>query len=168
MITRKLRQNDDAEMALAPMVDVVFQLLVFFIFAYQIRIMEQFYWVRVPESSPAARSDDAPPLRVRLEAGTDGALAGIVVDDRLWSTWAEFEAALADRPAAGGEARSALLQSAAGLKYRHVVRAALALQQRGWTVSLLEAVSSGTSGESSAAHHPPRERGPWNVAKSGR
>jgi biopolymer transport protein ExbD len=63
---------------MTPMIDVVFQLLIFFMLTLKISADEGDFSINMPILAPNEASDGAvPELAVRLLAGTDGALAGV-------------------------------------------------------------------------------------------
>ena len=84
MLRKKRRQaQDDNELPMDPMVDVVFQLIIFFLFTFQIKVMED---LRVAEvTQPGVIRMGEPPPVLSLKAGLEGG-AGMEVflnDTRL-------------------------------------------------------------------------------------
>ncbi len=83
------KANEDIKLNMTAMIDVVFQLLVFFIMTFKIVAAEGDFNVRMPLASevpPEQALEDIPTLiRVKLNAGDDGRIAGIDVDDDLQS-----------------------------------------------------------------------------------
>ncbi|MFV1963929.1 MAG: ExbD/TolR family protein [Pirellulaceae bacterium] len=76
--------NDKIELQMTPMIDIVFQLLIFFIMTFKIVAMEGDFNIKMPLAAPAAGapSDIAmPPIKVRLQADAQGRLAAIVFND---------------------------------------------------------------------------------------
>lgn len=66
------------DIPMAPMIDIVFQLLIFFMLNLKIIAPEGNFNVNMPIGKPAAANPDAPQppdIKVRLEAGADGNLA---------------------------------------------------------------------------------------------
>ena len=135
-MVRKSRLKNESEMPMAPMVDVVFLLLVFFIFTYQVRVLERYYWVGIPPSRRGAVTEGKP-VMVRLEATAGGELAAIVSDSQRWSTLDEFVWEMQRRFQAPGSARPILVEPAGILKYEHVVAVSMIIRQNGWQLSLL-------------------------------
>lgn len=64
---------------MAPMIDVVFLLLIFFMLTLKIVPVEGDFKINMPVTAPAQSDDtpEIPPLTVRLTANEDGTLAGI-------------------------------------------------------------------------------------------
>lgn len=74
---------DKVEQQMTPMIDIVFQLLTFFVMSFKIATAEGDFNVKMPTGAPSAGSEiPLPPIRVRLTAGADGKLAGISMGDR--------------------------------------------------------------------------------------
>lgn len=79
----KIRKGDveetKIEAQMAPMIDVVFLLLIFFMLTLKIVKQEGDFNINMPISAPAQASDDIPeiPLRVIMEANPDGTLAAL-------------------------------------------------------------------------------------------
>jgi len=67
---------------MTPMIDVVFQLLAFFMFTLRISSVEGNFDVKMPAAAPAASLEAPPVLKVRLRATPDGELAQILYNDR--------------------------------------------------------------------------------------
>jgi len=87
------KSNDKVELLMTPMIDIVFQLLVFFIMSFKIVAQEGDFNVKMPLgfSGPGQPDLSAPvPLKVRLVAGPDGSIANIMFNDQSFGT--EFEA----------------------------------------------------------------------------
>ncbi len=85
---RTVRRAEDIRLNMTAMIDIVFQLLVFFIFTFKVTAMEADFNVKMP----AASEEPAPPdtalptvIQVNLRAGGDRNIAGIDVDTDLES-----------------------------------------------------------------------------------
>jgi len=129
-------------MGMEPMVDVVFQLLIFFLFSFHVRLLETLYPVEVISARPETRTLDQNPPVVVLEAGPDGDLSAIRLDAAPLDSLADLENALRKWPAGQEHAdRRVFLRPATALKYEHVVAAALTIGRAGKQVQL---ASSGT------------------------
>ena len=76
---------EEIEINMTSMIDIVFQLLVFFIMTFKVTAMEGDFSVKMPLASVSAEpsmDDEVPELiRVKLRAGEDGAINSITVDD---------------------------------------------------------------------------------------
>lgn len=71
------------ELPMVAMIDVVFQLLVFFILTFQVVTLEGDFRVAMPNADAAGRGWKSPPIiTVRLLAGNDGKLVAIEVNHR--------------------------------------------------------------------------------------
>lgn len=81
------RANEDIKLNMTAMIDVVFQLLVFFIMTFKIVAAEGDFNVRMPLASevpPEQSMEDVPTLiSVKLNAGDNGNISSIDVDDGL-------------------------------------------------------------------------------------
>ena len=86
MRVRNVRpQGQEIELQMKPMIDIVFQLLVFFIMTFKIVSPEGDFNVRMPASAPSEGPppiDSIPPIRVRMTALSDGSLAEIQFGNR--------------------------------------------------------------------------------------
>ena len=79
--------NEDIKLNMTAMIDVVFQLLVFFIMTFKIVVNEGDFNVKMPLASTDPPSESIEPLKtlitVKLNAGENGNISGIDVDDGL-------------------------------------------------------------------------------------
>jgi biopolymer transport protein ExbD len=75
---------------MTPMIDIVFQLLAFFIMTFQISSLEGDFSVKMPLASVALGKLDPvlPPIHIRLTAGEDGQLSGIRMANRPLESFA--------------------------------------------------------------------------------
>ncbi len=80
-------ENEDIKLNMTSMIDIVFQLLVFFILTFKVVVQEGDYNVRMPLAAVAPDEEiiDEPPelIRVMLRAGETGAISTIEVDDEV-------------------------------------------------------------------------------------
>ncbi len=72
------------EAQMAPMIDVVFQLLIFFMLTLKIIPVEGDFNINMPIGQQATESPDItpPPIKVRLIANEDGSLSGVQMNQR--------------------------------------------------------------------------------------
>ncbi len=79
---------DKVEQQMTPMIDIVFQLLTFFLFSFKIATQEGDFNIKMPLAAAAssASSDPLPPIKVRLQADAQGNLASIKLGDNPATT----------------------------------------------------------------------------------
>ena len=83
-------KEDTIELQMTPMIDIVFQLLVFFVMTFKIVSQEGDFNIRMPLAAPREGLPDedlVPPIKVRLTADQGGGLAGIRLNDRSYPSW---------------------------------------------------------------------------------
>ena len=76
---------EEIRLPMTPMIDIIFQLLVFFALTFKIAAAEGDFNIRMPLAAPSASPidpDQLPPMKVRLVAGPGGELAAIRFGDR--------------------------------------------------------------------------------------
>jgi biopolymer transport protein ExbD len=131
-IRHAAREAEKIELQMVPMIDIVFQLLIFFIMSFKIVLPEGDFNVRMPSAAAerAAMPSETLPIAVALKAGADGGLADVRVDGRSLGTGAEAFARLRQYirdhvESAGGAAAGQELEldSDYGLQYRYVIAA---------------------------------------------
>lgn len=87
----KLRKNevhgrDKIELQMTPMIDIVFQLLVFFIMTFKVVAMEGDFNISMPQAAQGAPSDSLlVPLKLKLRAGPNGELQGVALNNTSFS-----------------------------------------------------------------------------------
>ena len=82
----ELTENEEVKLNMTSMIDIVFQLLVFFILTFKPLVQEGDYNVRMPLAAiDNTKMDDEQPelIRVLLRAGESGAISTIEVDDDI-------------------------------------------------------------------------------------
>jgi len=118
------------DLDLTSMIDVVFQLLAFFVMTFQITTPEGDFNVLMPRWAPEAGTPIEPqtePIRIRLAAGTQGELTGIRLGDRaLPPDFRLLRAEIAQLTRDGFEL-DVELDCDYGLKYLHAVDALTAV-----------------------------------------
>ena len=79
MATRRSRLSSKIDINMTPMIDVVFQLLTFFMLTLKTVIVEGDFNIKMPLGASAGAAEDIPlpPLQVRLTATPEGRLAGV-------------------------------------------------------------------------------------------
>lgn len=86
MRIRNTDHRDSIELQMTPMIDIVFQLLVFFIMTFKIVLPEGDFNIRMPlpaSDAPAAPSE-LPVFNLRMVAAEDGRLATLQLDSRMF------------------------------------------------------------------------------------
>src|SRR5687768_643117 len=76
---------DKVEQQMTPMIDIVFQLLTFFIMSFKIAAVEGDFSIKMPLAAPSAGAPTdelLPPIRVRLTANDNGTLRSIQMGER--------------------------------------------------------------------------------------
>ena len=93
----KIRNNrnideEQIELQMTPMIDIVFQLLVFFIMSFKIVAQEGDFNVKMPLPGNTPQTPEVMPLamKLRLTADADGNLAGIALNDTPFTSFTEL------------------------------------------------------------------------------
>ncbi len=150
------RMDEKIELQMTPMIDIVFQLLIFFIMTFKPEVpVEGDFSVRMPITAPAP--DDPPdpqipPIIVSLRANANGTLANILVGDVSFGTdfdklhkdlWGRVD----DKRGPGSQAAATEIELNCSytLKYRYVIKAVTAIsghidQETGDPVSLFDKI----------------------------
>jgi len=120
---------------MTPMIDIVFQLLTFFVMTLQITTAEGDFNIKMPLAAPRAGVPDPnqlPPMKVRLTANSDGTLAGMSMNDRTFSgadRWRQLHNHIAGVVGDGSLAASAEVELDCdfNLRYSNVIEAITAV-----------------------------------------
>ena len=134
----KIRHTDHREevtLQMTPMIDIVFQLMVFFVFTFRITLPEGDFNVRMPaEAGIAAEPSETPLLRVRLRAGDDRELAGVELgdvaitgDDPFGQLQARIRGMVDDSAGPGSTQQEVEIESDYDLRYKYVISAMTAI-----------------------------------------
>jgi biopolymer transport protein ExbD len=134
----KIKKSGDPAVAIdmTPMIDIVFQLLAFFIFTLKITVQEGDFNIKMPLAAPRAGTPDpnqVPPIKVRLRSTTDGSCAAIILnpnDDGSGGTsfgtggWKQLRAHIGSMVGTGSQAASAevTIDADYNLDYENVIR----------------------------------------------
>lgn len=91
------RDDSEIKLDMTPMIDIVFQLLVFFIMTFKIVSQEGDFNIKMPQAAPRAGSPDenfTPPMKVKLEASSTGTIANILVEGEppYGNDWSQLHA----------------------------------------------------------------------------
>jgi biopolymer transport protein ExbD len=153
MAKRESSLGDKVAVDMTPMIDVVFQLMSFFMCSLKVVAPEGDFDIRMPlgVAAAAAAPDDqqVPPVRVKLSAGPDGALAGIAMNGQPVGDFEELRKRILalvgtdSGPNSLAERTEVELDCDYGLKYANVVRAITAVSgkvQDGQIVELIKKI----------------------------
>ena len=136
MPRRQSSLPDKIAIDMTPMIDVVFQLISFFMFSLKVVSPEGDFDIRMPLAAAAAAAPDdqqVPPVRVKLSAGADGALAGITMNGTPLATFDELHQQIMalvgtdSGPNSLAENTEVEFDCDYTLKYAHVVQAITAV-----------------------------------------
>lgn len=84
-VRRAQRSGEKIELQMTPMIDIVFQLLVFFIMTFKIVAPEGDFNIRMPIAAPSEGQPDPdliPPIKIRLVATGTGHLSTIRMNEK--------------------------------------------------------------------------------------
>ena len=148
------KEPEKIDLQMTPMIDIVFQLLTFFIMTFKIVLPEGDFNIKMPLNAPSAGAPDPsllPPMKVVLRAGAEGNLASISMNDRGMGT--SFDAlhnhlisVVGDERGPGSVADTAEVELDCDydLKYENVIKAITAISgyitEDGKVVKLIEKI----------------------------
>ena len=93
MKIRHVSGAEKIELQMTPMIDIVFQLLVFFIMTFKIVAQEGDFNIKMPLAAPnesVPNLDTLPPMKLRLRADGNGDLAGMQLGERGFTSFQEL------------------------------------------------------------------------------
>jgi biopolymer transport protein ExbD len=152
MARRASQLPDKIHIDMTPMIDVVFQLISFFMFSLKVVSPEGDFDIRMPLGRAAnAVMDDqqVPPIRVKLSAGPDGTLAGISMNGNPVVDFNDLQKKVVSLVGAGrgpdslADKTEVEMDCDYGLDYANVVRAITAVSgtvQDGQVVELIKKI----------------------------
>jgi len=121
---------DKIPIDMTPMIDIVFQLLTFFVMTLKVATMEGDFNIKMPlaEQSASAPDDQLPPLTLRMNTDSNGNLTTLALNNRTWSgpdRFARLHHHIASVVGDGNLATSAevTLDCDYGLRYEYVIEA---------------------------------------------
>jgi biopolymer transport protein ExbD len=144
--------GDKVAIDMTPMIDVVFQLMSFFMCTLKVVAPEGDFDIRMPLGAAAAAAPDdqqVPPVRVKLSAGADGSLASIAMNGAPVNDFEELRKRVIGLvgtdtgPNSLAERTEVELDCDYSLKYVNVVRAITAVSgkvQDGQVVELIKKI----------------------------
>ena len=127
--------QDTIELQMTPMIDIVFQLLVFFIMTFKIVSLEGDFNIQMPlaaqDEGLPDENDLLPPMRLTLTANDAGQLSGISLNDRNFTNFRDLHDYIASRvgdagPSGSGDAEVEL-DCDYHLRYEHAIEAVTAV-----------------------------------------
>ncbi|GAB6165386.1 biopolymer transporter ExbD [Thermostilla marina] len=129
------RLSEDLKLEMTPMIDVVFQLLTFFLMTFKIVAPEGDFFIKMPVAapSPGVPSDvPIPPIKVRMTADSQGQLAGLYLAEAKLGSFAELQqrvrGIVGDDPGPGVlESTEVELDCDYDLRYEYVMQAITAV-----------------------------------------
>jgi biopolymer transport protein ExbD len=129
-------RSDTVELQMTPMIDIVFQMLVFFIMSFKIVLPEGDFNIKMPRAAPREGLPDEmslPPIQVHLTANQDGQLASLRMNDQALDSFQALRQRIIglvgdDRgPGSLAESAEVELKCDFNLKYRYVIDAISAI-----------------------------------------
>jgi biopolymer transport protein ExbD len=134
----KIRHTDHHEqikLHMTPMIDIVFQLMVFFVFTFKISLPEGDFNVRMPaQAGAAAAPSDLPILRVRLRANDQRNLVGLELgdvaitgDNPFFELQTRIRGLVDDSAGPGSADQEVEIEADYNLKYKYVMNAMTAI-----------------------------------------
>ncbi len=123
--------QNKVELQMTPMIDIVFQLIAFFVMSLKIVSVEGDFNIKMPQAALAAGQADAilPPIQVRLTASPEGQLASLQLGQRPLPSFAalnqEIRNLVGNQTGPGSLAESAEVEIDCdyNLHYAHVIDA---------------------------------------------
>lgn len=136
MKIRNTEHREEVKLQITPMIDIVFQLLIFFIFTFKIVLPEGDFNIRMPSpaESQASVPSETPLLKVKLRAGPDRNLASLQLGDLAFSgdhPFAELQShirsIIGDDGGPGTSDQEVEIDADYNLRYRYVMDAITAI-----------------------------------------
>jgi biopolymer transport protein ExbD len=134
----KIRHADHREqiqLQMTPMIDIVFQLMVFFVFTFKISLPEGDFNVRMPaQAGAAAMPTETPILKVRLRANEERNLAGLELgdvqitgDNPFYELQTRIRGMVDDSAGPGSVDQEVEIEADYNLRYKYVMTAMTAI-----------------------------------------
>lgn len=140
------------DIQMTPMIDIVFQLLVFFVMTFKIVEIEGDFNIKMPLAAPSsgATTEPFPPIKVRLTANADGTLAGLYMGEAQLGSFDLLHFAILDivgtdrGPGSFAENAEVEIDADYNLRYEYVINTVTAISGRmskdGQIMKLIEKV----------------------------
>jgi biopolymer transport protein ExbD len=152
MAKRESSLGDKIAIDMTPMIDVVFQLMSFFMCTLKVVAPEGDFDIRMPlgkSASAAVDDQQVPPIRVKLSAGPDGSLSSIAMNGNPVIDFNDLQKKVVSLVGKGrgpdslADRTEVEMDCDYGLKYANVVRAITAVSgtvQDGQIVELIKKI----------------------------
>ena len=150
MARKKSQLADKIDINMTPMIDVVFQLITFFMLTLRTVITEGDFDIRMPlgASAGAAAEDQLPPVRVKMTAGPEGERTSLTMNGQPVGDFEELRRRIIDLVGAGpgsaADKAEVELDCDPNLSYDNVIRAVTAVsgqvQPDGTVVELIKKI----------------------------
>jgi biopolymer transport protein ExbD len=136
MRIRHRTHHDRIDQSMTPMIDIVFQLNIFFLFTFKIVLPEGDFNVQMPSpaATQAAEPSELPPLRLVMKAAPTGQLADLQLAGRSFGNgrdaFAQLQNYVRTQVVAAGEAakeQEVEIDADYNLDYDYIVRAITAV-----------------------------------------
>ncbi len=131
---RDNRDQDKIELQMTPMIDIVFQLLVFFIMTFKIVTQEGDFNIKMPLAAASGSEVDpsALDMTLRLTANAEGDLTGIRLNDSEFQAFGELHRHVisvvgGDQPDSFRESVEIEIDADYQLRYEYVIQAITAV-----------------------------------------
>ena len=136
MKIRHQNEKEKIDLQMTPMIDIVFQLLIFFIMTFKMVSLEGDFNIRMPASAPSEGppdEDQLPPMKLRMQADVEGKLASLQLNDQAFQSFDQLHQYIldlvADEAGPGGAMESAEVELDCDyqLRYENVIEAITAV-----------------------------------------
>jgi len=136
MKIRNAEHREHIVLQMTPMIDIVFQLLVFFVFTFKIVLPEGDFNIRMPSStaSQTSQPSETPLLKVLLRANPDGELAQVRLGDQVMEAGTPFSelqtrirGMIGDDAGPGSTEQEVEIEADYGLKYKYAMNTITAI-----------------------------------------
>lgn len=127
------RESGELELPMDPMVDIVFQLIIFFLFTFQIKVMEDLKVAELTQPGIVEKGEPPPVLVLKKNNGNPkGPVEEVLLNDRKLAGIAGIAEALKDLKSSDFVA----LVPEDGVVFREVVSALAEVKKSGWKPKL--------------------------------